>query len=85
MKIKKGDNVIIITGKSKGQTGTVGKVFPATGRLIVTGANKVTRRQKAKKRGEKGQTVEVEAALNASNVMLLDGKKRIRVSKRSAK
>jgi len=78
MKIKKGDNVIIIAGKSKGATGKVGQVFPETGRLIVEGANKVTRRIKAKKRGEKGQVVEREASLSISNVMLLEGKQRVR-------
>ncbi len=96
-RIKKGDTVIIIAGKSKGMTGKVGKVFTATGRLIVEGANKVNRRQKAKKKGEKGQTVQVEAAINASNVMLVEGKarvrtgiktegdKRVRVSKKTGK
>jgi large subunit ribosomal protein L24 len=85
MAIKKGDNVIIIAGKEKGKTGTVAKVFPSRGRLIVEGANKVNRRIKPKKRGDKGQMVEIEAPLNASNVMLLDGKKRIRLSKRVTK
>lgn len=78
MKIKKGDNVIIISGKSKGMTGKVGKVFLGTGRLVVEGANKVTIRQKAKKRGEKGQTIEREASVHASNVMLVEGKKGVR-------
>lgn len=78
MKIKKGDNVIIISGKSKGVTGKVGRVIPSTGRLIVEGANKVTVRQKAKQRGEKGRTIEREAAIHASNVMLLEGKKGVR-------
>jgi len=78
MKIKKGDNVIVIAGKNKGATGKVGEVFSATGRVIVEGVNKVTRRQKAKKRGEKGQIVEREASINASNVMLVEGKTRVR-------
>ncbi|MCC6198957.1 50S ribosomal protein L24 [Candidatus Nomurabacteria bacterium] len=85
MTIKKGDNIIIIAGKEKGTTGTVEKVFPATGRIIVSGANKVTRHLKPKKRTEKGQTVQVEASLHASNVMLVDGKKRLRREKRAKK
>lgn len=97
MKIKKGDNVIVRTGKSKGETGTVLKVFPATNRIVVAGANKVTRRVKAKKKGEKGSVVEKEASLHISNVMLVEGKsgvrtgvkqegdKKVRVSKKSGK
>ncbi len=85
MKIKKGDSIIIIAGKEKGTTGTIEKIFPATGRVIVSGANKVTRRIKPKKRGDKGQTVQVEASLHGSNVMLVDGKKRLRREKRTKK
>lgn len=84
MKIKKGDNVIVISGKSKGATGTVAKVIPATNRVIIEGANKIKRRMKPKKRGEKGSVVEREAALHSSNVMLVDAdtKKRSRVGKK---
>lgn len=97
MRIKKGDNVIIVAGKSKGETGTVAKVFPATSRVIVSGANKVSRRFKAKKRGDKGEVKQVEAALHLSNVRLvesgkpvrvgakIDGEKKVRVSKKTGK
>ena len=78
MSIKKGDNVIIISGKSKGATGKVARVIAVTGRVIVEGVNKVSVRHKAKKRGEKGQTIQREAALHISNVMLLEGKKGVR-------
>ena len=79
MKIKKGDNVIVIAGKHKGQTGTVAKVIKETGRVIVGGVNKATVRVKAKRKTEKGSTVEREAPLHASNVMLVEGGKRTRV------
>lgn len=84
MKIKKGDNVIVIAGKSKGETGKVAKVFPVTSRIIVEGVNKVTRRIKPKKRNEKGSVVEREAAFHVSNVMILDPEtnKRSRVGKK---
>jgi large subunit ribosomal protein L24 len=97
MAIKKGDNVIVVSGKGKGSTGTVEKVFRATNRVIVGGVNKVTRRFKAKKRGEKGQTKEVEASIHISNVRLveggkpvrtgakIDGDKKVRVSKKTGK
>jgi len=74
MKIKKGDNVIVIAGKSKGHTGTVIKSIPSANRVVVEGANKVTRRMKSKKRGEKGSIVEREAAMHVSNVKLASGK-----------
>ncbi len=83
MKIKKGDNVIVRTGKSKGATGTVLKVFPETGRLIVAGANKLNRRVKAKKKGEKGTVVQKEGTLHASNVMILEGKKGVRIGSKT--
>ncbi len=74
MKIKKGDNVIIIAGKNKGQKGTVSKVFSATNRVVIAGVNKVKRHQKPKNRNEKGSIIEIEAPINASNVMVVDPK-----------
>jgi large subunit ribosomal protein L24 len=74
MKIKKGDKVIVIAGKHKGENGTVVRVLPDVGRVIVEGVNKVKRHVKPKTRGEKGQIVEREAAFHASNVMLVDPK-----------
>jgi large subunit ribosomal protein L24 len=97
MKIKKGDNVVVVAGKSKGTTGKVEKVFPATNRVIVGGANKVNRRFKPKKRGEKGEVKQVEAALHLSNVRLvesgiavrvgakMEGDKKVRISKKTGK
>lgn len=79
MRIKKGDNVIVVAGKSKGTTGTVEKVFLATNRVIVGGANKVNRRIKPKRRDEKGQVKQVEASIHSSNVRLVEGGKPVRV------
>ncbi|MES2225137.1 MAG: 50S ribosomal protein L24 [Patescibacteria group bacterium] len=85
MKLKKGDNVIVIAGKSKGQTGKIGAVFNATGRVIVDGVNKTKRHVKPRSKTEKGTTVEKEAAMHASNVMLIDSKtsKPTRIGKKS--
>jgi large subunit ribosomal protein L24 len=74
MKLKKGDNVIVIAGKSKGQTGKISKVVIATNRVIIDGVNKTKRHMKPRASGEKGTTVEKESALHASNVMLVDDK-----------
>ena len=68
MKIKKGDNVIVISGKDKGKTGKILKVFPKLEKLVVEGVNIVKRRRKPRKEGAKGQTVEVTMPIHVSNV-----------------
>jgi large subunit ribosomal protein L24 len=84
MKLKKGDNVIVTAGKSKGQTGKIVSVNIETSRVIVDGVNKTKRHMKPRS-GEKGTTIEKEAAMHVSNVMLIDAKtgKGTRVSKKS--
>lgn len=74
MKIKKGDNVIVTAGKNKGQKGIVSKTLPELNRVIIAGVNKVKRHQKPKNKDSKGSVIEMEAPLNASNVMVLDPK-----------
>ncbi len=71
MKIKKGDKVLVITGKYKGQTGQVLKVFPSEKRVIIEGANIRKKRIKPQKQGEKGETVKVPGKINISNVKLI--------------
>ena len=74
MKIKKGDNVIVLAGKNKGQKGEITKVISETNKVIVGGINKVKKHLKPKNRDQKGTTIEIEAPINASNVMVLDPK-----------
>ena len=80
-KIKKGDLVQVITGSKqekggdKGKQGKVLKVFPATGRVLVEGINRVTKHTKVgqSQRGSKtGGIEQVEAPIHASNVALVD-------------
>ena len=71
MTIKKDDNVKILVGKDKGKTGKVVKSLPRENKVIVSGINKVKRHQKARKEGQKGQTVEMEMPLHVSNVALV--------------
>ena len=71
MTIKKDDNVKILVGKDKGKTGKVLKSFPRESKVLVAGINKVKRHQKARKEGQKGQTVEMEMPLHVSNVALV--------------
>lgn len=79
MKIKKGDNVIVVAGKDKGKSGKVLNVFPKKSNLIVEGLNLTKKHQKATKGGEKGRVVEFSAPIHVSNVMVLLEGKRVRV------
>jgi large subunit ribosomal protein L24 len=74
MKLKKGDNVIVISGKTKGEKGKILTVNRETGRVVVEGVNKTKRHIKPRSKTEKGSTIEKEAAMHASNVMLVDEK-----------
>ncbi len=71
MTIKKGDNVVVITGKEKGKTGKVLEVFPEQNRVLVDGVNIVSRHQKARNQQEKSGIVKKPAPINASNVMVV--------------
>lgn len=82
MKIKKNDNVIVIAGKDKGKTSKVLRAFPADNMVLVEGVNTHKKHQRATKSNSKGQIIEKPLPIHVSNVMLLEGKKRIRVSKR---
>mgnify|MGYP001587010849 CR=1 FL=1 len=70
MKIKKGDNVIIIAGKDRGRQGKVARVFPRLHKLIVGGANLKKRHERPRQQGKKGQIVTAAAPLAVSNVMI---------------
>ena len=75
MKLKKGDNVVVITGKDKGKQGQVAKVSPATNKVVVTGLNMVKKATKPNQQtGEGGGIISKEAPIHASNVMLVDPK-----------
>jgi large subunit ribosomal protein L24 len=70
MKIKKGDKVIIITGKDKGKSGVVLRSFPKLSRVLVEGMNKKKIHQRARKQNEKGKIVEQATPVHVSNVKL---------------
>lgn len=76
MKIKKGDNCIIIAGNDKGKIGKVLKVFPSQNRVLIEGANFRKKHIRSKKSGEKGQIAQISLPLHISNVMLVENKKR---------
>ena len=97
MKIKKGDNVIVIAGKDKGKTGKVVKAIPADSKVLVEGINVLKRHRKARRSGEKGQVVEMAMPVHISNVaIVVDGKatrvgkkvigeKKVRIDKKTGK
>jgi large subunit ribosomal protein L24 len=71
MKIKKGDKVIVLAGRSKGKIGEVMKVMPKENRAIVQGVNTVKRHTKPSQ-GEPGGIVEKEASIHVSNIAHID-------------
>jgi len=71
MKIKKGDRVIVITGRDKGKTGDVVRVLPKENRVVVSGVNTVKRHQRQTAQQE-GGIVEKAASIHASNVAHID-------------
>ncbi|PIR38581.1 MAG: 50S ribosomal protein L24 [Candidatus Zambryskibacteria bacterium CG10_big_fil_rev_8_21_14_0_10_42_12] len=81
MKIKKGDNVIVTTGKDKGKKGKIAEAFPREDKVLIEGVNikKVHRRSQGE--GKPGQVIERSYPIHVSNVMILDpkGDKRTRV------
>jgi large subunit ribosomal protein L24 len=73
-KIKKGDRVVVLTGKDKGRQGAVSKVFPKESRVLVDGLNLVQRHTKPSQGDPQGGIKSKEAALHVSNVAIVDSK-----------
>lgn len=68
MNVKKGDTVLILTGKDKGKKGKILVSFPSKDKVLVEGINLKKKAQKPRKSGEKGQIVEVATPIHISNV-----------------
>lgn len=98
LKIKKGDEVVILTGKDKGSKGEVLKVLPEERRVIVQGVNVVKKHRKPTQLNPQGGIENIEKSIDVSNVALVDPKegkatrvgfkvlkdgKKVRVAKRS--
>ncbi len=79
--IKKGDNIIVITGKDKGKTGKVAKVFPKLNLVLIPGINVHKKHQKSKKSDQKGQIIDVPMRIHISNVKLESSAKPAKKSK----
>ena len=80
MKVKKGDQVMIIAGKYKGKRGRVIEVLTKKGKVLVEGLNILKHHERQnRQRGVSGGIVEREAPINVSNVMLVEGGRPVRV------
>ncbi len=73
-KIKKGDTVVVLSGKDKGKSGEVSKVMPKDGKLIVSGVNVAVRHRKPTQANPQGGLERREAAMHISKVALADPK-----------
>jgi len=82
MKLKKGDTVVVISGKDKGKEGEVAQVFPKDNTVIVSGVNTAKRHQKARRANEPGGIIDRDMPIDASNVMLVHKGKPTRVGYR---
>ena len=71
-KIKKGDRVVILTGKDKGKTGNVVRVFPKESRVLVEGVNIVQRHTRPTQLDPQGGIKNKEAPIHLSNVAIAD-------------
>jgi len=94
-KLKKEDTVEVIAGKDKGKRGKILKIARDADRVVVEGVNIVKKAKKKRKQNDRGGIVEIEAALHASNLMIvckkcgptrigykMDGDKKVRVCKK---
>lgn len=68
MKIKKGDKIIVTTGKDKGKTGSIVKALPKTSQVVIDGVNIKKVHIRARKQGEKGKIIEKAMPIHVSNV-----------------
>jgi large subunit ribosomal protein L24 len=71
MNIRKGDNVIMLSGKDRGKKGKILSTFPDANKVKVEGLNMVKKHQRAKKQGQKGQIISRERMVQVSSVQLV--------------
>ena len=74
MHVVKNDMVKVLTGKYRGKTGKILKVFPDKNRVIVEGVNIIKRHTRPSQKNQKGGIIEKEAPVDVSNVMVIDPK-----------
>ena len=88
-KIKKGDTVVVLSGKDRGQTGTVAKVMPKDGKIVVEGVNIAARHRKPSQQNPQGGIDRYEAPMHIAKVAVADPKDgkatRVRIEERDGK
>jgi len=76
MKLKKGDTVLVMTGKDKGKGGTIEKVFPKKNSILIPGINSYKRHARSKDDKNPGGIIELSHPISVSKVALVDKKTR---------
>jgi len=71
MKIRKGDTVLVISGKDRGRKSKVLQAFPKERKILVEGVNLRKKHQRPRRMGEKGQIIQMPAPIDVSNVKLI--------------
>lgn len=88
-KIKKGDEVVVLSGKDKGKTGNVTQVIPKEGKVIVSGVNMIARHRKPTQQNPQGGIDRYEAPMAISKVAVADPKDgkatRVRIEEKDGK
>ncbi|MCU1396687.1 MAG: rplX [Ilumatobacteraceae bacterium] len=79
MKIKKGDHVIVISGKDKGKEGEVVRALPADDKVVVNSVNTAKKHQKPQRQNQQAGIIDVDMPIHVSNVMLVHKGKPTRV------
>lgn len=79
MKLKKGDTVVVITGKDKGKQGEIQRVLPNEDKVIVVGVNTASKHAKARRANEQAGIIDKDMPIHVSNVMLVHKGKPVRV------
>ncbi|WP_050613641.1 50S ribosomal protein L24 [Bacillus testis] len=74
MHVKKGDKVVVISGKDKGKQGVILEAYPKKDRVLVEGVNIVKKHSKPSQVNPQGGIISQEAAIHVSNVMVIDPK-----------
>lgn len=74
MRIRKGDTVLITSGKDRGKTGKVFKAFPKENKILVEGVNLRKKHRRPRKAGEKGQVITLSFPIRSGNVKLICSK-----------
>jgi large subunit ribosomal protein L24 len=79
MKLKKGDTVVVITGKDKGKQGEVMTVLPSANKVIVSGVNMASKHQKPRRANQQAGIIDRDMPIHVSNVMLVHKGKPVRI------